>query len=75
MKGKQGLVGMKLTDQVIARTPRSGIASMELGEGKVAAPLTIVFNDGTRWDLEAARARYGAVQRVIAELRRGSACA
>jgi hypothetical protein len=70
VKGKQGLVGMKLTGEVIARTPRGAIASMELGEGQVAAPLTITFKDGTRWDLEAARARRGAVERVIAELDR-----
>jgi hypothetical protein len=70
VKGKQGLVGMKLTGEVISRTPRSAIASIELGEGKVAAPLTITYNDGTRWDLEAARARRGAVERVIAELDR-----
>lgn len=68
VNGKQGLVGMKLTGEVIARAPRSAIASIELGEGKVAAPLTIVFRDGSRWDLEAARARRGAVERVIAEV-------
>jgi len=69
VKGKQGLVGMKLTDEVIGRTPRSEIASIEMGEGKVAAPLTIAFSDGGQWDLEVARARRGGVEKLIAALR------
>jgi len=68
VKGKQGLIGLKMTDEVVARAPRSDVVSAELGPGKVAFPLTITFEDGGQWDLEVARAGRGAAERVVAEL-------
>src|ERR1041385_2941998 len=56
VKGKQGLVGLKMTGDVVARAPRSEVASVELGQGKVAFPLTVTFTNGSQWDLEVARA-------------------
>lgn len=47
---KSGLVTSKL-DEVIARTPRSDVASAELGSG-LATPLTITFSNGDTWQLE-----------------------
>jgi hypothetical protein len=69
VKGKQGLVGLKLTGDVVAKVPRTEVASIELGDGKIAAPLTIAFAAGGQWDLEVARAHRRAAERVIAELR------
>jgi hypothetical protein len=68
VKGKQGLVGLKMTGDVVARVSRSDVASIDLGEGKIAAPLTISFSDGSQWDLEVARAHKGSAERVVAEL-------
>jgi hypothetical protein len=69
VKGKRGLVGLKMTDDVVAKVPRTQVASVELGEGKIVAPLTITFGDGGQWNLEVARAHRGAAQRVVAEVR------
>jgi hypothetical protein len=63
------LVGLKLTGDVVAKVPRNEVASIELGEGKIAAPLTIAFAGGGQWDLEVARAHRRAAERVIAEVR------
>ncbi len=68
VKAKQGLTGLKLTDDVIASVPRSAVASAELGQGKVSSPLTISFSDGGAWELEVARARRRGAERLIAEL-------
>jgi hypothetical protein len=68
VKGKQGLTKLKMTDEIVARVPRSDLASVELGEGKLAAPLTVTFTDGGQWDLEVARAHRGAAEQVVAEL-------
>ena len=68
VRAKQGLTGMKLTDDVIASVPRSAVGSAELGQGKVSSPFTITFSDGGTWELEVARARRRGAERVIAEL-------
>jgi hypothetical protein len=68
VKAKQGLTGLKLTDDVIASVPRSAVASAELGEGKLSSPFTITFSDGGKWELEVARARRRGAERLIAEL-------
>ena len=70
VKGKQGLVKLKMTDEVVAKVPRSDVVSIEAGEGKIAAPLTITFSDGGQWDLEVARAHRSAAEQVVAELAR-----
>ncbi|HEY1777598.1 MAG TPA: hypothetical protein VGG41_15680 [Solirubrobacteraceae bacterium] len=47
---KSGIVKVHL-GEVLKRTPRSEVASAELGKGLVP-PLTIGFADGDRWELE-----------------------
>jgi hypothetical protein len=68
VKGKQGLVGLKLTDDVVAKVPRSEVAAIELGEGKLTAPLRIKFVGGGEWTLEVARANRKGAERVAAEV-------
>ena len=70
VKGKQGLMKLKMTDEVVAKVPRSDVVSIEAGEGKIAAPLTITFSNGGQWDLEVARAHRSAAEQVVAELGR-----
>ena len=69
VKGKRGLVGLKMTNDVVARVPRRDVVSVDLGQGKIASPLTITFGSGSQWELEVARASRGAAARVAAELR------
>jgi hypothetical protein len=68
VKTKQGLMKLKLTDEAIAREPRSEVASVELGDGKIACPLTISFSDGARWELDVPRAGKKAAKGVVAAL-------
>jgi hypothetical protein len=68
IKGKQGLTKLKMTDEVVARIPRSDVVSIDLGDGKLAAPLAITFTNGSQWELEVARAGKRAAERVVAEL-------
>lgn len=40
-------------DEIIARVPRSEVASVELGGGGIySPPLTVTFNSGNKWELE-----------------------
>ena len=68
VKGKRGLVGLKLSGDVVAKVPRVDVASVDLGDGKITFPLTITFDSGGRWELEVARAHRGAAERVVAEV-------
>ena len=52
---KQALIGMKC-GEVLARTPRQAIQHMEIGKGKLTAPLTITFEDGQTWEVDVPRA-------------------
>ena len=54
-RAKQGLVGMKC-QEVIARTQRDAIQAIELGSGKLTAPLTVTFDDGQTWEVDVPRA-------------------
>ena len=68
IKLKSGVVRVFL-DEVVERVPRSAVASAELGGG-VAPPLTIVFTDGSTWDLEVPRPSKGHAKAVVDELTR-----
>ena len=68
VKGKQGLMGLKMTDEVVGKVPRSDVASIEIGPGRLVSPLTITFGNGGQWEVEVARASKGAAERVVAEL-------
>jgi hypothetical protein len=68
VRGKQGLIGLKMTDDVVVKVPRTDIASIELGDGKITQPLTITLTGGGQWDLEVARAMRRGAERVVAEL-------
>jgi hypothetical protein len=68
VKGKQGLWKAKPTDDVIARLPRTDVASVELGKGTLACPLTITFSDGGRWEFDIPKAGKKAAQGVVRSL-------
>jgi hypothetical protein len=68
VRAKQGLTGLKMTDDVVGRVPRSDVASIDLGPGTLASPLTITLSNGHQWALEVARANRGKAEQVVAEL-------
>jgi hypothetical protein len=68
VRAKQGLTGLKMTNDVVARVPRRDVVSADLGRGTIASALMITFGDGGQWELEVARASKGAAEQVIAEL-------
>jgi hypothetical protein len=68
VKAKQGLTGLKMTDEVVGRVPRSDVVSIDLGPGTLASPLTITLSNGDQWALEVARANRGKAEQVVAEL-------
>jgi hypothetical protein len=51
VKMKQGLASLKPVE-VIARVPRSDVATIELGSGVPMSPLTVSFANGESWELE-----------------------
>jgi hypothetical protein len=59
----KGLVTFTL-DEVIARVPRSDVASAELGSG-IASSLTITFGDRDSWQLEVPRPSKKNAQAVV----------
>jgi hypothetical protein len=54
VKTKAGTLGlkMKVTDEVLARAPRSDIASAELDKGAMTSKLTIAFTNGVTWEFQ-----------------------
>jgi len=68
VRGKQGLTGLKMTDDVVAKVSRDDVVSANLGKGTIASALSITFADGAQWELEVARASKGAGERIVAEL-------
>ena len=68
VKGKRGLVGLKMSGDVVAKVARNDVATIDLGEGKITFPLTITFGNGGQWELEVARAHRGSAERVVAEV-------
>jgi hypothetical protein len=69
VRAKQGLTGLKMTDDVVGRVPRSDVVSAELGEGTLASAFMITLSNGDQWELEVARANRGKAEQVVAELR------
>jgi len=65
----KGQVGLELK-QVIARIPRSELASAELGGGQTifSPPLTITFKSGDKWLLEVPRPSKKQARQVVAVL-------
>jgi hypothetical protein len=65
---KQGLVKLKVTDEVLARAARSEVTGAEVGSGTLACPLTITFINGAWWEFDVPRAGKSAAQQVATSL-------
>jgi hypothetical protein len=68
VKTKSGMLKMKLTDEALARVPRSDIASSELDQGKLLSHLTIVFTNGVTWEFDVPKAAKKTAQQLVTAL-------
>ena len=68
VKAKQGMMKLKLTDEVHARGGRGEVAHAELGGGKLACPLTITFGNGSRWEFDVPRGGKSSADKLVSLL-------
>ena len=62
VKTKSGMLKVKVSDEVLARVPRSEIASAELDEGRLLSHLKIVFGNGVAWEFDIPKANKKSAQ-------------
>jgi hypothetical protein len=67
VRTKSGLMKMKVTDEAIARVPRSGIASVVFDRG-YKSELKITFTDGGSWEFDIPRANRKTAEQVVGAL-------
>ena len=68
IKTKAGLMKMKVTDDVVARVPRSEIASVAWDGGMMLSHLTITFADGAVWEFDVPKASKKTAEGVVKAL-------
>lgn len=69
VKTKTGAFKMKVSDEVLARSPRSELASVELEEGKLLSHLVIGFTNGRAWEFDVPKMARRMAKEVVAALR------
>ena len=52
VKTRTGTLRMRVTDEVLARVPRSAISAVALEEGRILSRLTIAFANGLTWEFD-----------------------
>ena len=68
VKTKTGAFKMKITDEVLARVPRSEVASVDLDQGKLLSHLKIEFTDGAVWQFDVPKQAKKTAQNVTRAL-------
>ena len=68
IKTKAGLMKMKVTDEVLARAPRSEIAAVGWDGGMMLSHLTITFADGAVWEFDVPKASKKTAEGVVKAL-------
>jgi hypothetical protein len=68
VKTKSGLLKMKVTEEVLARAPRSQIASAELDRGALKSTLKIQFADGGLWEFDVPKANRKTAEQLVGAL-------
>ncbi|MBX5443282.1 MAG: hypothetical protein IRZ32_17370 [Solirubrobacteraceae bacterium] len=67
VRTRTGAFRMKITDEVLARAPRSAIAGVELDKG-VLSHLRIAFADGAVWAFDVPRANRRTAEALVRAL-------
>jgi hypothetical protein len=62
VRTKSGMLKMKIGEEVLARVPRSEIASVELDEGRLLSHLKIAFGNGVTWEFDIPKANKKSAQ-------------
>jgi hypothetical protein len=70
VKMRSGLLTMKLSDTVLARAPRTQIASLGWDRGKLMSHLAITFANGVVWEFNITHAARGSAEAVVRALGR-----
>lgn len=68
VKTKTGAFKMKLTDEVLARAPRSEIAAVEWDGGLLLSHLKITFANDIVWELDVPKAAKKTAEEVVRAL-------
>ena len=68
VKTKSGMLKMKVAGEVLARVPRSEIASVELDEGRLLSHLKVAFGNGTVWEFDVPKANKKSAQTLVRAL-------
>jgi len=68
VKTKTGAFKMKIGDEVLARVPRSEIASTDLDEGRMLSHLKIEFSDGVAWEFDIPKQAKKSTQELVRAL-------
>ena len=68
VKTKSGAFKMKVTDEVLASSPRSDIAAVELDQGKLLSHLKIEFTNGVTWEFDIPKMAKKTAQELVTEL-------
>jgi hypothetical protein len=65
---KSGALKMKVTDEVLARVPRSAITTVVLEKGRLLSHLRIGFAGDVLWEFDIPKASYRGAERLVAAL-------
>lgn len=68
VKATSGMLKMKVSGEVLARVPRSEIASAELDEGRLLSHLKVAFSNGTVWEFDVPKANKKSAQNLVRAL-------
>jgi hypothetical protein len=68
LKTKTGALKMKVTDEVLARAPRSAITSVEFDKGRVLSHLRIGFQGDVLWEFDIPKAGAKSAEKLAAAL-------
>jgi hypothetical protein len=68
VKTRTGAFKMKISDEILARAPRSDVAFVELDQGKLLSHLKITFSDGVTWQFDVPKQSKKTAQAVTRAL-------
>jgi hypothetical protein len=68
VKTKTGALKMKITDEILARVPRSEVASVELDQGLLLSHLKIAFSNGVAWQFDVPKQAKKTAQKLTRAL-------
>ena len=68
VKTRTGAFKMKISDEVLARAPRTEVASAELDQGMLLSHLKIAFTNGVTWQFDVPKQGKKTAQGVVRAL-------